>query len=230
MTILSCTNQSQDNQIVRNSTLTEENCFPQTNSNTIKINGAFPFGCVNLRKFKYPKHWEGDLENYGQLKRPNSKEFEDIGKCFQGINLIKTIEPPKVEKLEHLKIGDNFKEIYSLDTLLQKSIDSCRYRLPNLGIYETYYLYQQDTKPNSFGIYGNLLLLDPKTKKGKLLNIYFEGGGDQSTVFRYFLIDKDIIRIFEGSCHDDGCNLFEKSKIIFNREKINILKLKSENK
>jgi len=46
---------------------------------------------------------------------------------------------------------------------MQISTDSCRYRLTNMGIYECYY---------SNSRYGNLLLLDPKTNKGKLLNIY----------------------------------------------------------
>jgi len=226
LTILACSNTSKDSQILSESTLIKENILNQIDSGNIKINGVFPFGCINLTKLKYPKHWEGDLENYGQLKKPNAKEFEDFGDCFKSINSIKTISPPKVENLEYLKIGDNFKDIYPLDTMLQKSIDSCRYHLPNIGIYECYYTYQQATKPNSFEIYGNLLLVDPKSRNGKLLNIYFEGSGDQHTEFRYFFIDKDTINIFEGSCYDDGCSLDQTSKIIINQDKIKIQQFK----
>ena len=87
--------------------------------------------------------------------------------------------------------------------------------MPNIGIYECYYSYER---------YGNLLLLDPKTKNGKLLNIYADDiGGDSHTILRYFFIDKNVINIYEGSCYDDGCNLDEKFKIIINQDgEINI--------
>ena len=191
------------------------NLIAQPDTSKIKINANFPFGCAYLTKIKYPKHWEGELENYGQLKKPSGKEFDDIGQCFAAINLAKTIKSPKFQSLEVLKIGDNYKGAYNIDTLLQKSIDSCKYRLPNIGMYECYY---------SFERYGNLLLLDPKTKKGKLLNIYADDiGSDSHTILRYFFIDKNAINIYEGSCYDDGCNLDEKFKIIINQDgEINI--------
>ncbi len=204
-----------DNSNSVDTSATKDNLIALPDTSTIKINANFPFGCADLTKFKYPKHWEADLKNYGQLKKPSGKEFDDIGQCFAAINLVKTIKSPKFQSLELIKIGDNYKGAYNIDTLLLKSIDSCKYRLPNIGIYECYYSYER---------YGNLLLLDPKTKNGKLLNIYADDiGGDSHTILRYFFIDKNVINIYEGSCYDDGCNLDEKFKIIINQdEEINI--------
>lgn len=190
----------------------------QTDMGKIQINANYPFGCTDLAEFKYPMRWEGDLENYGHLKKTNRLEFEIIGKCFDAINLSKTIKLPSPQSLELLEIGDNFKRAYNLDTLLQKSIDSCRYRLPNIGIYECYYSYTR---------YGNLLLLDPKTNKGKLLNIYADDlAGDSHTVLRYFLIDKNVINIYEAYYYDDGCSLDATFKIVVNSNgEININRL-----
>lgn len=205
LAICSCSNPTADNSNSIDTTSTKDNLISQTDTPKIQINSSFPFGCADLTKYKYPKQWEGDLENYGQLKQPKGKEFDDIGQCFAAINLVKTIKSQKLQSLEVLKIGDNYKGAYNIDTLLQKSIDSCKYRLPNIGIYECYYSYER---------YGNLLLLDPKTKKGKLLNIYADDiGGDSHTILRYFYIDKNLITIYEGSCYDDGCSLDEKFKI-----------------
>jgi len=185
----------------------------------IQINSNFPFGCADLAKFKYPKCWEGDLKNYGHLKKPKGQELEDIVKCFNAINSAKTIKSLKPKKIELFEIGDFFKNANNLDTLMQISIDSCMYRLPNIGIYECYYSYQR---------YGNLILLNPKTNEGKLLNIYADDlGGDSSTMLRYFYIDKNEIHIFEGACYDDGCFLDEKYKININSDgRINISSLK----
>jgi hypothetical protein len=188
-----------------------------------EINGAFPFGCIDLRKFKYPKHWKGHEEG---LEQPQGKEFEDIGQYFQKINSSKTLGSFKVNTLEIVKIGDDYKE-FGFDTLLIKSIDNCLYHLPKIGIYECYYFYGQ-TRVKSLGDYGNLLLLDPLTRNGKLVNIYFEYGGDQNVNFRYFIIDNETIKLYEGSCYDDGCGLAETYRISINQDgKVNIKQIKS---
>lgn len=207
-TIWSCSNQTTDNSIYLDTLKSKYNLIGQADTTEIQINASFPFGCADLTKFIYPKHWEGDLENTGHLRSPNGQEFEDIGKCFNVINSAKTIKSPRLEKLELLEIGDIFKNVNNLDTLMQISIDSCRYRLPNIGMYECYYSYQH---------YGNLILLDPKTNVGKLLNIYADDlGGDSHTILRYFYIDKNEISIYEATYYDDGCSLDEKYKIIMN--------------
>ena len=208
-----------DNSNSVDTSATKDHLIAQHDTSKIKINANFPFGCADLTKFKYPKHWEGDLGNYGHLKKTNKQEFEDIRKCFNAINSTKTIKYPSLQKLELMEIGDIFKNANNLDTLMQISIDSCMYRLPNIGIYECYYSYQR---------YGNLILLNPKTNEGKLLNIYADDlGGDSSTMLRYFYIDKNEIHIFEGACYDDGCFLDEKYKININSDgRINISSLK----
>jgi hypothetical protein len=218
-TCWSCYNQTNDNPISTDNTKTNDNLVGQRDIEKTQINANFPFGCADLTRLKYPKHWEGDLENYGHLKKSNGQEFENIRQCFNAINLAKTIKLPRPQSLELLEMGDNFINANNLDTFMQKSIDSCRYRLPNIGMYECYYSYLR---------YGNLLLLDPLTNKGKLLNIYADDlGGDSHTILRYFFIDKNAINIYEAFYYDDGCSLDQTFKIIVNTDgeiKINQLK------
>lgn len=206
----SCSYRTNENSNSIETSSTKDNLISQTDTSRIQINANFPFGYTDLKKFKYPKHWEGDLENYGHLQNANFKEFENINQCFENINLAKTIKAPRPQSLELLEIGDNFKNANNLDTLMQKSVDSCRYRLPDIGIYECYY---------SYAHYGNLMLLDPVTNKGKVINIYANDlGGDSHTVLRYFFIDKNEINIYEAYYYDDGCNLDETFKIVVNAD------------
>jgi hypothetical protein len=219
LTNWSCSNQSTDNSIPTDTSKEKTQLIAQADTVKIQINSNYPFGCADLTKLKYPKLWEGDLENYGHLKKPNGHEFENIQQCFNTIHSAKTIKSPRLQKLELIDIGDIFKDANNLDTLMQVSIDNCRYRLPNMGIYECYYSYQR---------YGNLILLNPETNEGKLLNIYADDlGGEAQTTMRYFYIEKNEIRIFEGTCYDDGCSLDEKNKIIINADgRINIKSFK----
>jgi hypothetical protein len=219
LTIWSCANRTAENSDSVDTSATKDNLILPTDTSRIKINANFPFGCADLKKFKYPKYWEGDLQNYGHLKKTNFQEFEKIEQCFDAINLSKTIISPRPHSLELLEIGDNFKNANNMDTLMQRSIDSCRYRLPDMGIYECYY---------SYAHYGNLMLLDPKTNKGKLLNIYGNDlGGDSYTLLRYFFIDKNEINIYEAYYYDDGCSLDETFKIVVNTDgEIKIIQLK----
>ncbi len=175
-----------------------------------EINTAFPFGCIDLTKYKYPKHWKGHEEG---LEQPQGKEFEDIGVCFQKINSGKSIGSLKTNKLEVLQIGNRYKDYY-YDTLTARSTENCRYRLPDIGSYECFYFYNESNAPRGgYGVYGNLLLFDPTTQNGKLINIFYEYGGDQNIKNRYFMAYKDSINIYEGSCYDDGCSLTQTYRI-----------------
>jgi hypothetical protein len=126
-TIWSCSNQITDNLISTDSLKTKDNLITQADTAKIHTNANFSFGCADLTKFKYPKHWKGDLENYGQLKKPTGKEFEDIGKCFNAINSAKTIKSPRPLKLELMEIGDIFKNANNLDTVMQVSFAEHRH-------------------------------------------------------------------------------------------------------
>ena len=217
--ILSCTNKKTENHAAK---ISQQKVI---DSSKIEFNTKFPFGCIQLKELKYPKTWESKDGTDGILKQPEGKEFEEIGKSFQSINLTKTISQPKVKELQVVKIGDDFKDSWSLNYLLQKSIENCKYHLPSIGIYECYYSFVEDTE--KYGAYGNLLLVDSKTKISKVLTIYFEGSGDSSTLYRYFLIDKNVINIYEGSCYDDGCNLDKKFEITINTKgEINVSEMK----
>ena len=206
--IYSCSHPAADNLNAVDTSATRDNLISQTEIGRISINANFPFGCADLTKFNYPMRWEADEEYDGHLKTTNGQEFENIGKCFDAINKGKPIVSPRPKSVELLQIGDQFKKANNLDTVMQMSIDSCRYRLPNMGSYECYY---------SYAHYGNLLLLDPKTNTGKLLNIYADDlGGDTQTILRYFYIDKNGITIYEAYCSDSGCSLNETHKIVVN--------------
>jgi hypothetical protein len=166
-----------------------------------------------LTKYKYPKHWKGHEEG---LEQPLGKEFEDIEECFQKINSVKSIGSLKINKLEILKIGNNNKDYY-FDTLAAKSTDNCIYHLPKLGIYDCFYSYEETKKNGDYGVYGQLLLFDPTTQNAKLMNIYYEYGGDQNINLRYFMVYEDSINIYGGSCYDDGCSLSQTYSIKINR-------------
>ena len=212
-TIWSCSKRKVDTSNSLNTPETIDNLATQNDHGEIQINANYPFGCADLIKYKYPKHWDGDLENYGQLKQPKGLEFENIGQCFGEINRIVTNKlKPEILELKHLKIGQDFLNTVYYDTITQHKIDSLKYRLPDIGAYQCYYFYEQSK--GIFGQYGNLLLLDPKTKTGRTLNIYYEVGGDQHVNFRYFFLNESTIRIYEGSCYDDGCSLTERFNVM----------------
>lgn len=205
-------------------TLSAINNVTSVDSTPIQINTTFPFGCANLTKLKYPKVWEG--EGDGTLKQPQGKEFDKIDECFRKINSAKTIKLPEILKLEHLKIGKNPPDISHYDTIVQRSFDSCRYRLPDVGIYNCYYSYRHAR--NRFGLYGNILFFDPKTKIGKTLNIYHENGGVDWVNLRYFYMDMNVIKIYEGSCSADDCSLVEAYTITINQDGKIIIKQNHE--
>ena len=207
-TFLACSEGTTDKSVAADESGGKDGLSAHSDSSIIAVNATLPFGCASLTTLKLPKHWEADPTHYGQLKQPGSQDWDDILQCFAALHSAKTITPPTVNSLEVLSIGDNFNGAFNLDTLLQRSIDSCRYRLPDIGRYECYY---------AFNRYGNLLLLDPETKAGKVLHIYADDmGGDSHTVLRYFYIDSNVIAIYEGACYDDGCSLNEAYKIRVN--------------
>jgi hypothetical protein len=184
----------------------------------VQIDSNFPFGCIELSNFKYPKKWTSTGGDGSEFSDKDEKELKYLSDCFHNINHGNSMLTPKVEHLEILKIGTNYKNAsHYFDTLAIKSIENCKFRLPRIGIYHCYYFFQE-SKTHSYGDYGNLLLLDTLNRKGKLLNIYYDYGGDQSVSSRYFLIDKNVINLYGGSCYDDGCGLSETFRIKISQE------------
>jgi len=144
LTILSCSNANRNKVKLSVVSTTKDTILSIVTINN-SINAVFPFGCVDLKKIKYPKKWEGDLLHYGQLKKPAENEQENIEHCHRIINRSRIIASPTASKIEHVTIGDDFKNTQPNIQLLA-SADSCRFRLPNIGIFECYYSFQQDTK------------------------------------------------------------------------------------
>lgn len=195
----------------------ENRMVPEINEQTltaeIDVNTEYPFGSIQLSSIKYPHHWDEDRDNYGRLKSPEGQELADISTHLSGLHNAPTITGPIVESIEFLNLNEQYKnDSYYFDTIAVKSMDSCLYRLPDFGKYECYY-YRQHSKKNTYGVYGSLLLLDPTTRLGKLLTLYFEYGGDQHVNLRYYLIANDTIRLYDGSAYDDGTSLKESYRI-----------------
>lgn len=201
LALSSCSNKSGD----RSGTIVSDTLNDRTEKALIQINRNFPFGCENLTT----KYWPADPKRYGRLKQPDEKEFEKLSECYAQINKTPTLPlKPEITESQHIKIGKDFQNTAYFDTIAQQSCDSLKYRLPDVGIYQCYYFFEQSKI--QFGDYGTLLLFEPNIKTGKTLTIYYEVGGDQHVNYRYFFIAENAIKIFEGACYDDGCSLTEK--------------------
>ena len=213
--LLSCNSKVSDTTSLKSeSPKSTENTPTQFIIDTLKINTEFPFGYPDLTKFEYPKFWKGDLENYGQLIKPDGEEFERIGKYFRKLHANPTIgKSPKVIKIEQitLRYDNNY-----LDTLASKAVDNVKFRLPNVGKFKCFYSFQQSE--GRFGEYGNLLFIDSITQVGKTVNVYNQVSGDQSVEFRYFTFDGKTIKLYNGICYDDGCELTESNDVLIQND------------
>lgn len=209
LTLLACNSKVSDISLKSKIPKSTETTPTQSIIDTLKINTKFPFGYSGLAKFKYPKFWKGDLENYGQLIKPDGEDFDQIGEYFRKLHANPTIgNSPEVTKIEQitLKYDNDY-----LDSIASKSVNNVKFRLPNVGKFKCYYSFQQ--AKGRFGEYGNLLLIDSITKIGKVINVYNEVSGDQSVEFRYFTFDGKTIKLYNGICYDDGCELTETNNI-----------------
>ena len=202
----SCSNSNTSTEIYSNQDSIRQIPIQEIDTGNISINATLPFGSLALTKIKYPHYWAEDYEHYERSKSPEAKELENISTELSKINIAAVIYPPKIDSIEYIDLNKSHSDYYYFDTIAVKTLDSCLYRLPNIGIYQCFY-FRANTIKISYGVYGNLLLLNPKTKIGKALTIYFEYGGDQNVSLRYFCIDKDAIKIYEGSCYDDGTRM-----------------------
>lgn len=212
--ITACSNNTSDNSTFSDTTSLTKNTIIQNDTDKIKVNTKFPFGCAKLAMYTYPYYWEEDHEQYGKLKSPKGKEFAENSTLLSTIHNARTISSPSIKSVEFLDLNKKYKkDSYYFDTIAVKQLDSCVYRLPDIRKYRCYY-YRQHTSKQSYGTYGSLLLIDPATQIGKLITLYFEYGGDQNVTLRYYFIDKDTIHIYDGACYDDGTTLTEAFKII----------------
>lgn len=203
--LASCGEQSVKNAVSPADTLDKVGAAATIRLQSIPVNAVFPFGCPNL----ISKRWLADTENYGQLKKPENQEFDKIYECFASINnVLSKSANLGVDEISVFKIGSESNSGLNFDTAAQQRIDSLKYRLPDIGCYQCYYFFE--SRKDS---YGNLLLWNAVKRKGKILNIYYEVGGEQNIDFRYFYFVGQSIKIFEGSCYDDGCSLMEKYKV-----------------
>lgn len=134
-----------------------------------------------------------------------------------------------LKEFDYIKLGDEeycFCLNGKIPNNYQIDFNNYNYRLPDNNGFHIYYSTGklEEEKPNSFCrntclTYGNLILYNYKSAKAHILNIFFEGYGDQHTSSRYFFIDENYnIKIFENFCYDDGCVLIKKYIISIGRD------------
>ncbi len=211
--VYSCSNKSDD------TTTTEKNANEQTQPTEIPINANYPFGCTDLHEFKFElKLFARATNSYRDVMQEREervskrKELEAFIQCFDSIHQVETQKvKPEVRRLAHLTLSKQFTYMLDFDSTARNRVDNLKYRLPDIGKYECYYFFEQSNKLP--GYYGNLLLLDPKTKVGTPINIYYAVGANKSMAIRYFNIDGETIQIFEGSYTVADCFLRESFKI-----------------
>ncbi len=176
------------------------------------LDADFPFGCADLTKFTYPKRWEADAKQYGQLQQPQAKEWDALVECFKAIHeSTSTAETPALLHTEYVTVGTMDVSALRYDTAAAQRTRHLKYRLPDAGMYACYYFFEHaDTME---GDYGNLLLYDQRSKTGKVLNIYHVLYGEQHVQYRYFTMDANVITLYTGYYYDDGC-LLNRSHII----------------
>ena len=182
-----------------------------------QVTQAYPFGCSILVTHKFPPHWEASHDNRDSVMTLNESEFFHTSAYYEVMSRAKTFSPPPIENVEHIKIGNE----NTCSCTNSLSLDSCRFKLKNIGKYQCYYLsddiYQNDAfekscPNNTCLLYGDLVLYDSSSRSAKVLLIYFEGGSgsgeNKGTPFRYFFITKEkSIELYDGICNDDGCDM-----------------------
>lgn len=175
------------------------------------INVQLPFGSPVLVSHKFPKQWENTA--YSDTKpSENENLLIEVEQFYYKLNTRKITEP-KVSKIEYINLFYPWK----FNDSLLKLVDSCQFRLPDMGPYVAYFNYSFTKGPykEKEGVdfeehapylisYGNLILIDPKTRNAKILNIHANIAAPFSAYARYFYIDnKGKIHIFERSSDED---------------------------
>jgi hypothetical protein len=151
---------------------------------------TFPFGCDLIVHHKFPARWE---VNSLEKKDPHVIEIYEVMSCYNNINTVKSIAPPVVKHVEYVPVQEYDQELYK-DLPSRLSIDSCKYKLPDFGLYESYYSFNYNRLAREMGY---LILYDRKSGTAKTLCIYNSIPGGGSASYRFFYINSDkTIQIF----------------------------------
>jgi hypothetical protein len=176
-------------------------------------------GCIELLGEKTNL----DYDLYDSINTSSNKIAEEIfSSCnnyFNKINASESTSVPKMGKISFLSFQYGLKYDYYFDTLAAKNLDTCLFRLQNIGALECYYFLAESTI-FSYGVYGNLALINPITLETTVVNIFHQFGGDQNVKNRYFKIKGNKILIYDGWCYDTGCGLKYSGKLKIKRNKI----------
>lgn len=163
--------------------------------------GSLPFGWKELPRLKYPYR-----QSEGNSKKATDHSFSEMSSYYYTLNNQYHQGLPSFDSLVFLDINYRQKKDIYFDSVCIQSVDTCTLRLPIWQGYSCYYI-KHRTSRSTYGEYGSFLLIEPKKNIGFVINVYFEYGGDQNVAFRYFHVDKNSIRLYEGYCYDDGCIL-----------------------
>lgn len=183
--------------------------------------GVLPFGCETLVKFQFADRWK-IIDRSGTVNMGfniNHKALLEINSCLQGINHVKPGEAPLIKKTETIRPAKT--TVLSCNDDIKT--DSIRIRLPNVGPYEAYYAYNNfyANRPNDAVVtpqdcmeYGNLLLIEPKSRATKIINLYLMKEGKDQLELRLFYIDEQAnIFIKELRCDQVECFVTQSYKM-----------------
>lgn len=180
--------------------------------------GRYPFGCPTLVRFAFSDEWN-IIDFSGTANMGHSiyqKALLEINACLQDINHSASIEKPQInksEKFSYFNEGD-------LTCNDAGSLDSALVSLLDMGPYNAYYAFgnfhgdkpaETIFTPDDCLEYGNLVLVDPKTKNAKVLNLYSVKEKDKTINLRLFYIDENkLIHIKEIFCDEKYCKILKR--------------------
>jgi hypothetical protein len=188
-----------------------------------------PFGCALLIEHEFPGAWASSIDD---VILPHEKELLEIGQCTNKINSRLSSLAPMVGEMEYIRVGE-YDSLF-IDQTLLLLIDSCKYRLPDFGMYECYYFYSDNRNPWIDSPYrldvGNLVLIHKPTRKSKVINVYTSLVYQHSALGRHFYISKESeISVFEYYVDDQIQKFTSVTKILISESGECIVQVKTIN-
>jgi hypothetical protein len=135
-------------------------------------------------------------------------------------------ELPVIQNIKYIKTNNDREDYFCLCEDDKAVKGNFNYRLPDYQGFQVYYSTNEGCKRVNTNICGNLILVDTVSRHAKLINVFFEGYGDQHSVSRYFTIDKNYnITLFTHTCYEEGCYISKMYSIKINpNQKIDVFR------
>ena len=171
-----------------------------------------------LKNFDETQNWSyASSSQTGKHQKTDKRNFlrHSIDSIFYHIRLKPSISAPVTKGFSIFKISDDSLACNSGNV----SSNDYKIRLPNIGEMELYfqcgeiplilpraenYNFQHDCKE-----YGNLVLINIKSRKTKILNVYGRFNSEEDSHSRYFYIERNTINVYQEDNYESDIS-FEK--------------------